>query len=92
MIGNTLILRFSLIIMYCFVFILIFATLFEVAGALKATIHDLKTNKSILLACALTMALVPSAAILFWVGKAVAAYFYLPIAGACRYFGTHAQR
>jgi hypothetical protein len=92
MTGTTLILRFSLIIMYCFVFILIFATLFEVADALEATIHDLQTNKSILLACALTVALVPSAAILFWVGKAVAADFYLSVAGACRYFGTHAQK
>ena len=92
MTGRMLILRTSLILVYGFVFILIVATVIEVADALEGTIHDLRTNKSILLACALTMALVPSADILFWVGKAVATDFYPPVAGVCRYFGTHAQR
>ena len=92
MTGRTLIRRISLILVYGFVFILIAATIIEVADALVAAFHDLRTNKSILLACALTTALVPSAAILFWVGKAVATDFYPPVAGVCRYFETRAQR
>src|SRR5215469_14885114 len=76
MTGRTLIRRISLILAYGFVFTLIAATIIAVADALEATIYDLKTNKSILLACALTMSLVPSAAILFWAGKVVATDFY----------------
>ena len=90
--GRTLILRTNLILVYCFVFILIVATIIEVVDALEGTIHDLLNNNNILLACALTIALVPSAAILFWVGKAVATDFYPPVAGMCRVFGMHAQR
>ena len=74
------------------VFILIIATIIEVADALEATVHDLQKNRNILLGCALTIALIPSAAILFWVGKAVATDFYPLVSGVCRYFGTHAQR
>jgi hypothetical protein len=92
MTGRTLILRASLILVYGFVFILIVVTLIGVADILQATISGLRKNRNILLACALTMALVPSAAILFWVGKAVATDFYPSVARACRYFGTYAQR
>ena len=49
MTGRMLILRTSLILVYGFVFILIAATVIEVADALEGTIHDLRTNKSILL-------------------------------------------
>lgn len=90
MTGRTLILRTCL--MYGFVFILILATLIEVADALEGTILDLQHNKNIPLACALTMALVPSTAILFWVGKAIATDFYPAVAGMCRSCGTDAQR
>jgi hypothetical protein len=92
MTGRTLILGTTLILVYGFVFILFVATIIEVADALEAAIRDLQKNRNMLLACALTVALVPSAAILFWVGKAVATDFYRPVARACRYFGTHAQR
>jgi hypothetical protein len=92
MTGRTLRSRTSLILVYGFVFILIATTIIEVADTLEGTIQDLQNNRNILLACALAMALVPSAAILFWVGKAVATDFYLPVAGVCRYFGPHAQR
>jgi hypothetical protein len=92
MTGRALVLRTSLILVYCFVFMLLVATIMEVADALEATIHDLQNNNNIFLACALTMALVPSAAILFWAGKAVATDFYPAVAGVCRYFGMHAQR
>jgi hypothetical protein len=91
MTGSTLIRRTTLILVYGFVIILIAATIFEVTAALEATVHDLLSAKNILLACALAMALVPAAAILFWVGKAVATDFYPPVARVCR-FGTHAQR
>jgi len=89
MTGRTLIRRTGLILVYGFVFILIISTMIEVADSLEGTIHHLKNSENILLACALAVALIPSAAILFWVGKAVATDFYL---GVCRYFGTHAQR
>jgi hypothetical protein len=92
MTGRTLLLRTSLILVYGFIFILIVVTLIGVADILQATISGLGKNRNILLACALTMALVPSAAILFWVGKAVATDFYPSVAKVCRYFGTHAQR
>lgn len=92
MTGRTLIRRVSLILVYGFVFILIVATIIEVADALGDTISDLQNSTNMLLACALAMALVPSAAILFWVGKAVATDFYPSVAGVCRYLGTHAQR
>jgi uncharacterized membrane protein YdjX (TVP38/TMEM64 family) len=92
MTGRTLIRRTSLILVYGLVLILIIATIIEVADALEATLHDLQKNRNILLALALTIALVPSAAILFWVAKAVATDFYPSVAGVCRYFGMHAQR
>jgi hypothetical protein len=92
MTGRTLIRRTSLILVYGLVLILIIATIIEVADALEATVHDLQKNRNILLACALTIALVPSAAILVWVAKAIATDFYPPLARVCRYFGMHAQR
>jgi hypothetical protein len=92
MTGRALMLRTSLILVYCFIFILIVATIIEAANALEAIIHDVQSNKNIFLACALPIALIPSAAVLFWAGKAVATDFYPPVARVCRYFGTHAQR
>jgi hypothetical protein len=92
MTGRTAIRRTSLISLYGFVFVLIAATIFEVADALEATVHDLRSNKDILLACALTIVLIPSATILFWVGKVAATNVYPSVAGMCRYFGTRAQR
>ena len=92
MTGRTLIRRTGLILVYGFVFILIISTMIEVADSLGGTIRELRNNKHILLACALAVALIPSAAILFWVGKAVATDFYPPVARVCRRFGTSAQR
>jgi hypothetical protein len=89
--GRTLILRTSSVLVYGFVFILIVVTLIGVADILQAIISGLRKNRDILLASALTVALVPSAAILFWVGKAVVTEFYPPVARVCRYLRTHAQ-
>jgi hypothetical protein len=92
MTGRTLILRTSLILLYGVVCILVVVTMIEVAEFLEGTITDLQKNRNILLVLALTTALVPSAAMLFWVGKAIAAYFYPPVARVCQFFMTHAQR
>jgi succinate dehydrogenase hydrophobic anchor subunit len=90
MTGRTFTRRTGLILVYCLVFILIVITMIEVKDTLEVTIRDLQNNRNILLACALTIALVPSAAILFWIGKAIATNFCPPVARVCRYFRTHA--
>jgi hypothetical protein len=92
MTGRTLILRISFIVVYCVIFILISLTLIEVADVLEATIYDLQKNSNILLACALIAALVPTAAMLFWIGKATATDFYVPVIRVCQYLRTLAQR
>jgi hypothetical protein len=75
MIGKKFILRISLILVYFFVIILIIATIIAIANTLKATIRDLQNNRNIFLVGALTTALVPSAAVLFWVWKAIGQIF-----------------
>jgi hypothetical protein len=89
---RTLIVRTSLILVYGIVSILVIVTMVEVAEFLEGTVRDLQKNRNIVLAFALTMAVVPSAAMLFWVGKAIEAHFYPPVARVCRFFRTHAQR
>jgi hypothetical protein len=69
--GRTLMLLTSLILMYCVVIMLIVVSMIEVADILEASIRDLQKHRNILLAFALTTALVPSASMLFWVGKAI---------------------
>lgn len=86
-----LLLRAGFILVCSFVFGLIVFSVIEVFKTLVDIIRNLEKNNDILLAGALTAALVPSAAMLYWVSRAIATYLYLPIERVRQYFRPPTQ-
>jgi hypothetical protein len=76
---------------HCSVLILIVVSIIEVFKTITGIIRDLEKDNELLLVGALTAALVPSAAMLFWACKAIVVDLY-PLAERVRgYFRTQSK-
>jgi hypothetical protein len=84
-------LRAGLPIAHYSVLILIVVSVIEAFKTIAGIIRDLEKYNEILLVGVLAAAFVPSAAMLFWAGKAIASDLYLPIERVRQYFRTRTR-